>query len=137
MNTVTCIHTHIYSHRCIHTYTYAYTQIHLDSGSFGIKKTDEYIYIYIYIYIGFGCVHTNPLWMFPFPLYIYIWVCMYICTVMFEYPTKLLLYGHLPPILKTIQIRWTRYARHCWRSKDELVSDVLLWTPSHGRARVG
>ena len=27
--------------------------------------------------------------------------------------------------------------RHCWRSKDELISDVLLWTPSHGCASVG
>ena len=26
---------------------------------------------------------------------------------------------------------------HCWRSKDELISDVLLWTPTHGCARVG
>ena len=26
---------------------------------------------------------------------------------------------------------------HCWRSKDELISDVLIWTPSHGRANVG
>ena len=25
----------------------------------------------------------------------------------------------------------------CWRSKDELISDVLLWTPTHGCARVG
>ena len=25
----------------------------------------------------------------------------------------------------------------CWRSKDELISDVLLWTPTHGRANVG
>ena len=24
-----------------------------------------------------------------------------------------------------------------WRSKDELLSDVLLWTPTHGCARVG
>ena len=27
--------------------------------------------------------------------------------------------------------------RHCWRSKDELISDVVLWTPSHGRASLG
>ena len=40
------------------------------------------------------------------------------------------LYGHLPPIMKTIQVRWTRHAGHCWRSKDELISDVLLWTPT-------
>ena len=25
----------------------------------------------------------------------------------------------------------------CWRSKDELISDILLWTPSHGWAKVG
>ena len=27
--------------------------------------------------------------------------------------------------------------RHCWKSKDELISDLLLWTPSHGHAIVG
>ena len=46
-----------------------------------------------------------------------------------QYPTQRQLYGHLPPITKTIQARRTRHARHCWRSKDEIVSDVLLWTP--------
>ena len=54
-----------------------------------------------------------------------------------QYPTKQELYGHLPPITKTIQIRRTRYAGHCWRSRDELISDVLLWTHSHGRAKAG
>ena len=24
---------------------------------------------------------------------------------------------------------------HCWRSKDELISDVLLWTHTYGRAK--
>ena len=24
----------------------------------------------------------------------------------------------------------------CWRSKDELINDVLQWTPSHGRTSV-
>ena len=43
----------------------------------------------------------------------------------------------LPPITKTIQVRRTRHAGHCWRSRDELVSDVLLWTPTHGRAKAG
>ena len=28
-------------------------------------------------------------------------------------------------------------AGHCWRSLNELISDVLLWTPSHGRAKAG
>ena len=45
------------------------------------------------------------------------------------------LYGHLPPITKTIQVRRTRHAGHCWRSGDELIRDVLLWIPTHGRAK--
>ena len=43
----------------------------------------------------------------------------------------------LPPITKTIQVRWNRHAGHGWRSRDELISDILLWTPSHGRAKAG
>ena len=39
------------------------------------------------------------------------------------------LYSHLPPITKTIKIRW--------RSRDKLISDVLLWIPSHGQAKAG
>ena len=54
-----------------------------------------------------------------------------------QHPTRHQLYGHQPPITKTIQVRRTRHAGHCWRSRDELVSDVLLWTPSHGRAKAG
>ena len=37
-------------------------------------------------------------------------------------------------IMKTIKIRRTRHAEHCWRCRGEIVSGVLLWTPSHGRA---
>ena len=47
------------------------------------------------------------------------------------------LYGYLLPIMKTIQVRRTRRAGHCWRSRDELISDVLLWTPTYGRAKAG
>ena len=54
-----------------------------------------------------------------------------------QHPTKQLLYSHLPPISKTILIRWTRHMGCCWRSKNKLMNDVLLWTPSHGCARVG
>ena len=43
-------------------------------------------------------------------------------------PTRHQLYGHLPPITKTIQVRRTRHAGHCWRSRDELLNDELLWT---------
>ena len=54
-----------------------------------------------------------------------------------QHPTIHQLYGHLPPITKTIQVRRTRHAGHGWRSKDELIRDVLLWTPTHGRAKAG
>ena len=54
-----------------------------------------------------------------------------------QQPRKHQLYGHLPPITKTIQVRRTRHAGHCWRSRDELISDVLLWTPTYGRAKAG
>ena len=54
-----------------------------------------------------------------------------------QHLTKHQLYGHLPPITKTIQVRWTRHAGHCWRSRDELISDVLLWTATYCRAKAG
>ena len=54
-----------------------------------------------------------------------------------QHPTKHQLYGHLPPITKTIPVRRTRHAGHCWRSRDKLIRDELLWTPTHGRAKAG
>ena len=54
-----------------------------------------------------------------------------------QHPTKHQLNGHLPPITKTIKARRPRHAGHCWRSKDELISDVLLWTPTYGWAKAG
>ena len=44
---------------------------------------------------------------------------------------------HKIPFTKTIQIRQTRHAGHCWRSRNDLISNVPLWTPSHGRAKAG
>ena len=54
-----------------------------------------------------------------------------------QHPTRHQLYGHVPPITKTIQVRRIRHAGHSWRSRDELISDVLLWTPIYGRAKAG
>ena len=54
-----------------------------------------------------------------------------------QHPTRPQLYGHLPPITKTIQVRRTRHAGHCWSSKDELISDVLQWNPAYGQAKAG
>ena len=54
-----------------------------------------------------------------------------------QHPTKQKLYSHQPPITKTIKIRRTRHTGHYWRSKNELISDIPLWTPSHDRAKAG
>ena len=54
-----------------------------------------------------------------------------------QYPTRHQLYGHRPPITKTIHVRRTRHTGHYWRSRDELISDVLLWTPTYGWAKSG
>ena len=54
-----------------------------------------------------------------------------------QHPKRHQLYGHLPPITKTIQVRRTRHAGHRWRIKVELISDVLLWTPAYDRAKAG
>ena len=39
--------------------------------------------------------------------------------------------------LPSQKARQTRHAGHCQRSREELISDVLLWTPSHGRMKAG
>ena len=62
-----------------------------------------------------------------------------LCYLAYNCPINSFKISHGKPELptKTIQVRRTRHAGHCWRSKDELISDVLLWTPTHGCARVG
>ena len=40
-------------------------------------------------------------------------------------------------IISHVARRIREFAGHCWRSKDELVSDVLLWTPAYGQAKAG
>ena len=52
-----------------------------------------------------------------------------------QHPTKHQLYGHLPPVTKTSQVRRTIHAGLCWRSR--VISDVLLWTPTYGWAKAG
>ena len=54
-----------------------------------------------------------------------------------QHPTRHQLYDHLPLITKTIQARRTRHAGHCWRSRDELISNVLQWTSAYGQAKAG
>ena len=65
------------------------------------------------------------------------WCEQYLNKFWRQHPTKQQLYGHLPPITKTTKVRQTRHAGDCWRSRDKYISDVLKWTPSHGRAKAG
>ena len=54
-----------------------------------------------------------------------------------EHMTNTELYGKISPISQTIRTQRMRFAGHVWRNKDELVSDVLLWEPTHGRQDPG
>ena len=54
-----------------------------------------------------------------------------------QHPTKQQLYGHLPHTRKTIKVTRTRHAGHGWKGKEEIISDLLLWTPLHGREMAG
>ena len=54
-----------------------------------------------------------------------------------QHPTKQQVCGHLTPFSKIIQVKWTRRMGLCWRSKDELMNYVFLWTLRNGRTSVG
>ena len=49
-----------------------------------------------------------------------------------QYSTKQQLYGHPSRKLSKLD-----EPGHCWRTKDELISDIILWAPSHERAKAG
>ena len=53
------------------------------------------------------------------------------------HPSKERLYGNLNRKTSVINKRRTRYAGHCYRSKDEVVSNLILWTTKRGKAKVG
>ena len=47
------------------------------------------------------------------------------------------LYGKIPKITDTIREQRLRFSCQCSKSKNEVVSDVLLWLPIHGRRSRG
>ena len=59
------------------------------------------------------------------------WIC-----INTQHPMKHQMHGYLLSFVKTIQVRRTIYAEHCWTNKDDPISNVLQWTSSHKRARV-
>ena len=54
-----------------------------------------------------------------------------------QHPTKHQPYGHLPPITKTIQVRRTRHAGHCWRSRERAHKWCTPMDPTYGQAKAG
>ena len=47
------------------------------------------------------------------------------------------LYGEIPKISKSIRMQRLMFAYHCWRSKYEVASDLILWQPQHGNRSRG
>ena len=74
------------------------------------------LYIEKFWYIALIEISFVVIALFEF-IYIYIYIYIYICIY--------------------IVIFIDRERGHCWRSKDKLISDVLLWTPAYGRAKPG
>ena len=54
-----------------------------------------------------------------------------------QHMTNKELYGILPKITDIICERRIRFSGHCWRSKEEVVHQVLLWEPKHGKRSSG
>ena len=134
---------------CLVTFIYVVGYLMPNHVSIQGHTTTPHIYIYIYIYIYIQAAIVS--------------ILLYGCTTWTltkrmekifdgnytrmlrvilnkpwrQHPTKQQLYIHQPSITRTIKSRLSRRVGHCWRSRDELISDVLLWTPSHGRAKAG
>ena len=54
-----------------------------------------------------------------------------------QHPTKLQFHEPIPDISTILRERRMRFAGHCWRAKQELASNLLLWSPNHGKRWVG
>ena len=68
------------------------------------------------------------------------WVVDENATLCFEQILYAIPHKTLAPLnshLKTIKIKQTKYAGHCRICKDEFMSDVLPWTPTHRRVNIG
>ena len=141
-------HAHILTHTHTHTHTHTYTHTHTETDTPGQLSIGFRLYGNKTWPIKWNAVSSRLRW------------CRYCCmdallglnswrrssTAIIQeccerswqqHPTRRQLYGHLAPTTKTIQARRTRHAGHCWRSKDEIVRDVLLWTPAYGQSKPG
>ena len=54
-----------------------------------------------------------------------------------QHPTKEQLYRNRPTISKFVHERYLRFAGHCFRSKNEMLGELNLSNPRHGRRSAG
>ena len=54
-----------------------------------------------------------------------------------DHPNNKDIYGNIPDICSSIRHQRLRFSGHCWRSKFELASDVIIWQPTHGKRKRG
>ena len=52
-----------------------------------------------------------------------------------SHPTKTYIYNTLPPVSSLVQTRRVRFAGHCCRADQEVISDLLLWKPNSQNKR--
>lgn len=53
-----------------------------------------------------------------------------------EHKTKMYIYGDIPPVSTIVAQRRARFAGHCFRAKNQVISDVICWRlpcPNRGR----
>ena len=48
-----------------------------------------------------------------------------------SHPTKKQIYGDLPSISSILKARRVQFAGHCFRAENEIISSLLLWTPTN------
>ena len=52
-----------------------------------------------------------------------------------SHPTKTYIYNTLPPVSSLVQTRRVRFAGHCCRADQEVISDLLMWKPNSENKR--
>ena len=127
IHTHTHTHTHTNTNTHTHTHTHTHTYIYICVCNLSVSLS-----VYIYIYIHMIWFEWESWWR---QLHNTAASCNE--QILEATSHKHQLYIHRHSISITIQVRRTRHTGHCWRSKNKLISELFLWTPSHWRASVG
>ena len=54
-----------------------------------------------------------------------------------DHPNNKDIYVNIPDICTSIRQQRLLFSGHCWRSKLELASDVIMWQPTHSKRKIG